>query len=84
MAAFKTMLPYAVMCSTSVESSSAFLKVVVERLKDNDYPRMVVVDMWDEAVTSMLFQLPCRFNLHSELGALPGLVTRQIELLFRS
>ena len=58
--------------------------VIVRRLKDNDYPRKVVVDMWNEAVASMLFQLPCRFNLHAELGALPGLVTRQIELLFRS
>ena len=84
MAAFKTMLPYAILCSTSVESSAAFLMVIVRRLKDNDYPRKVVVDMWDEAVASMLFQLPCRFNFHAELGALPGLVKRQIELLFRS
>ena len=58
--------------------------MIVRRLKDNDYPRKVVVDMWNEAVASMLFQLPCRFNLHAELGALPGLVIRQIELLFRS
>ena len=40
--------------------------------------------MWNEAVSSTLFKLPCRFSLNSELGTLPQLIIGRIEQLYRN
>ena len=66
MAAFKTLMAYAMLGSTQVEDSIEYLCRVCNVLRDNCYPRDVIARMWDQA-QSQLYSTPCRKTLSAQL-----------------
>ena len=66
MAAFKTLMAYAILGSTQVTDSIEYLCTVCDVLRDNCYPRDVIARMWVQA-ESHLYSTPCRKTLSTQL-----------------
>ena len=66
LAAFKTLMAYAILGSTQVTDSIEYLCTVCDVLRDNCYPRDVIARMWVQA-ESHLYSTPCRKTLSTQL-----------------
>ena len=72
-AALCTMVPYAIMGSSSLEDAYGFLRVVCDRLWANGYPRAVLLSMWASAYVTAQ-GLPCVVALHRQLPHLDKMI----------
>ena len=84
-ASISTMLPYAIIGSSSLESSVAFMRAVIDKLCCNKYPKAVLLDMWRRAVAKdgLMYMLPCREPLASQRDKLARTIERHIASCFR-
>ena len=60
LAAFKTLMAYAILGSTRAEAATEYLYSVCLTLRNNCYPKRVIHEMWEQAVESHLYVVPCR------------------------
>ena len=67
--ALSTMVPYAVLGSSSLDAAFGFLCIVCDRLWANGYPRAWLCSMWDAAYLTAQ-ELPCNERLHMQLPRL--------------
>jgi hypothetical protein len=66
-AAFKTLMAYAILGSTQATATTQYLKDVCDTLRHNCYPKRVILEMWEQAVHSHLYSVPCRQSLSASL-----------------
>ena len=67
--AFKTLMAYAILGSTTSDGAIEYLCRVCNILRDNSYPTRFILKMWDRAVESHLYSTPCRLTLSAHLPA---------------
>ena len=63
LAAFKTLMAYAILGSTQAEAATEYLYRVCDTLRNNCYPKRVIQEMWERAVESHLYDVPCRLSM---------------------
>ena len=68
--AFKTLMAYAILGSTTADGAIEYLCRVCDTLRDNSYPTRIILRMWDDAVQSHLYSTPCRLALSAHLPAI--------------
>ena len=68
--AFKTLMTYAILGSTTADGAIEYLCRVCDTLRDNSYPTRIILRMWDDAVQSHLYSTPCRLALSAHLPAI--------------
>ena len=78
LAAFKTLMAYAILGSSQSDAATDYLYGVCHILRDNSYPKRVILDMWDQAVETHLYSVPCRLSMSAFLPDIAAAVRSYI------
>lgn len=66
-ASISTMVPYAIIGSSTLGAAETFMENVILKLIKNGFRKAVLMNMWEEAVTNLIPGLPCREPLASDI-----------------